>query len=204
MPEFPLRFAAVCLLVLLAGCRSAPTCNTEQEYQSAVNRPRLELPGTLSASERMAPLVIPPLPASPQKLDPEPRCLDEPPSFFARKGGAAGAGVAVATSVEDVVESWAAAWSDRRVDGVMQLYSPSFLAPGTTGSAEFLDQRREQIAEGRTPDAKLDDLQVTAQSAERRTVTFVQRFDGDRVRRQLVLVLEGGQWRIVEELTLDE
>ena len=34
---------------------------------------RLQLPGNLSQSERMQPLVIPPVPANPQKLDPAPR-----------------------------------------------------------------------------------------------------------------------------------
>ncbi len=89
MSVFPTRSSAAVLLVLLAGCHSNPVCESDAEYKTAVNRPRLQLPGNLSASERMAPLVIPPVPASPQKLDPAPRCLDQPPQYFARKGAVA-------------------------------------------------------------------------------------------------------------------
>ena len=51
--------------------------------------------------------------------------------------------------------------------------------------------------------AKIDDIQVTAQSADRRTVTFVQRIGGDRIRKELVLVREGGNWRIISEKTVE-
>jgi len=192
-----LRFSAAVLLMMLAGCHSNPPCeNTKAEYKTAVDRPRLQLPGNLSQSERMQPLVIPSVPANPQQLDPAPRCLDEPPSYFARKG-------AVAETAEDVVKAWATAWNGRKVPAVMQMYSPSFQAPGTEGSAEFLQQRSEQVATGRLPAAKLDDMQVTATGADHRTVTFVQRFGDDRVRKELVLVREGGNWRIVSERTLE-
>ncbi len=185
--------------MLLAGCHSNPACeNTKAEYQTAVNRPRLQLPGNLSQSERMQPLVIPPVPANPQKLDPAPRCLDEPPPYFARKSSAS-----VAETVEDAVKAWAEAWNGRKVPAVMAMYSPSFQAPGTAGSAEFLQQRSEQVATGRLPAARLEDVQVTAQGADHRTVTFVQRFDDDRVHKELVLVREGGNWRIVSERTLE-
>src|SRR5688572_16521313 len=73
------------LPMILAGCRSSPSCDPDAEYRHAIDRPRLELPGTLSQSERMAPLVIPPVQADVGKLDPQPTCLDEPPPFFARK-----------------------------------------------------------------------------------------------------------------------
>ena len=196
MPVVPIRSSAALLLVLLAGCHSNPACESSSEYKTAINRPRLQLPGKLSQSERMQPLVIPSVSAKPQQLDPAPRCLDEPPQYFARKG-------TVADNAEQAVEAWAAAWSDRKVPAVMQMYSPSFQAPGTSGSAEFLDQRREQVATGRVPAAKLENVQVTSQGSDRRTVTFVQRFGDDRVRKELVLVREGGNWRIISERTLE-
>jgi hypothetical protein len=196
MSPFQLRSCTAALLVLLTGCHSNPACDTDAEYLRAVDRPRLQLPGNLAASERMAPLVIPPVPVDPARLDPAPSCLDEPPLFFARKG-------AVADSAEEAVKAWAAAWSERRTQAVMQMYSPSFQAPGVAGSAEFLDQRRDQVTTGATPAAGLEDVEVTAQGADRRTVTFVQRFDRERVRKELVLVREGGNWRIISERTFD-
>jgi hypothetical protein len=195
------RVAALLLLALVAGCRSNPSCNTDAEYLQAVERPRLQLPGDLSKSERMAPLVIPPTQAEVQRLDPQPRCLSDPPSFQTRRVAATAS--TAGDSVEEIVSEWNKAWSERRAPAVMQLYSPSFQAPGVTGTAEFLDQRREQIATGPAPGARLDDIQVTAQTSDRRTVTFVQRFGGDRVRKELVLVREGGNWRIVSEQVLE-
>ena len=195
------RVVPLLLSVLLAGCHSNPACNPDAEYLQAVERPRLQLPGTLSQSERMAPLVIPSTQAEATKLDPQPRCLNEPPSFYARKAAASAS--TAGDSVEAIVQEWNKAWSERRAPAVMGLYSPSFLAEGVTGSAEFLDQRREQIATGPAPGAKLDDIEVTAQTSDRRTVTFVQRFGGDRVRKELVLVREGGNWRIVSEKVLE-
>jgi hypothetical protein len=191
-----MRSSAAVLLVLLAGCHSNPACESEGEYKTAVNRPRLQLPGNLSQSERMQPLVIPPVPANAQQLDPAPHCLDEPPQYYTRQG-------TVADTAEEAVRAWATAWNERKAPAVLQMYSPSFQAPGTAGSAEFLDQRSELITNGRAPAAKLEDLQVTAQGADHRTVTFVQRFGDDRVRKELVLVREGGNWRIVSERTLE-
>jgi len=102
-----------------------------------------------------------------------------------------------------IVRVWAAAWSEQNAPAVLKLYSPSFQPPGVTGTAEFLDQRREEVTTGPAPAAKVDDIRVTAQSADRRTVTFVQRFGGNHVRKELVLVREGGNWRIVSEKTLE-
>jgi hypothetical protein len=203
------RTGVLVLVLALAGCHSNPACSPDQEYLHAVDRPRLQLPGSLSQSERMAPLVIPPTQAEVQKLDPQPRCLDEPPSFYARKATAAvGAGAAGATAVavdsaENVVRSWATNWAARNPEGVIKLYSPSFQAPGVAGSAEFLDQRRGEITNGPAVSAKLEDMQVQAHSADRRTVTFVQKIGGDPVKKQLVLVREGGNWRIVAETTFE-
>jgi hypothetical protein len=208
MPLFPLRSGAAALLFVLAGCHSNPACDPDAAYTQAVDRPRLQLPGTLSQSERMAPLVIPPQQTDGLKLDPAPRCLDEPPAYYTRKAStaaAAGAGASTLAmdSAEDVVRAWAAAWAEQNAAAVLKLYSPSFQPPGVAGSAEFLDQRREEVTTGPAPAAKVDDIHVTAQSADHRTVAFVQRFGGDRVRKELVLVREGGNWRIVAEKTLE-
>jgi hypothetical protein len=207
MPLSPSRSCAAALLLLLAGCHSNPACNPEAEYTQAVERPRLQLPGTLAQSERMAPLVIPPPQGEAVKLDPAPRCLDEPPAYYTRKAStastAAGASTLAMDSAEDIVHAWAVAWSEQNAPALLKFYSPSFQPPGVAGSAEFMDQRREEVTTGPAPAAKVDDIRVTAQSADRRTVTFVQRFGGDRVRKEMVLVREGGNWRIVSEKTLE-
>jgi hypothetical protein len=183
-------------LLALAGCGTTQSCGGNQDYLQARERPRLQLPPDVMVSERVAPVVIPPAAPDPQKLDPVPRCLDYPPPFFASKGK-------VADSAEDAVRSWAAAWAERKPDAVMQMYSPSFQAPGETGSAAFLEQREEQVATGRAPAAALQELTVTSQGTDRRVVTFIQVFGDDRVRKELTLVREGQAWRIVAERTVE-
>ncbi|MCK7578821.1 MAG: hypothetical protein MZV65_25895 [Chromatiales bacterium] len=76
---------------------TASTCRPSE-------RPPLQLPPEITPTERMQPLAIPPVDPNPAKLDPVPRCLDEPPQFFARKG-------AVADPAEEAVRVWAAAWA---------------------------------------------------------------------------------------------
>ena len=183
------------VLVSLAGCGTNHACFDNMDYQSAVNRQRLQMPEGVPGSERLSPLVIPTV-GETTKLDPQPRCIDEPPSYFARKG-------AVADPAEEVVHAWAQAWADKKTDAVIGLYSSAFESPGEGGSAAYLDQRRQQVATGRSPAARLEDIQVTTVSADKRVVTFVQRFGDDRVRKELTLVREPLGWRIVAERTLE-
>jgi hypothetical protein len=184
------------LLIVLAGCGTTQSCGGNDEYLQAVDRPPLDLPEGVPATERISPLAIPPAAPDAAKLDPVPRCLDEPPPFFARKG-------TVADPAEEAVRLWAVAWADRRADVVTSMYSPSFQAPGEVGSAAFIEQRKQQIASGRAPSAQLEDVTVAAVDAEHRVVTFVQRFGDDAVRKELTLVLEGQVWRIVSERTIE-
>jgi hypothetical protein len=183
------------LLASLAGCGTNKACFDDTDYQKAVDRPRLQLQEGTAGSERIAGLVIPPV-GETARLDPQPRCIDEPPSFFGRKGVAA-------DPAEEAVNAWAAAWADKKPDAVIQLYSPSFQAPGEGGSAAYLDQRRQQVQTGRSPAAKLEEVSVATVGADKRVVTFVQRFGEDRVRKELTLAREKQGWRIVSERTLE-
>ncbi len=192
----PLRLLAPAILLLpLAGCGTTRSCEGNQDYLQADSRPPLRLPPEITPTERMAPLAIPPADPNPARLDPEPRCLDQPPSYFARK--AAGADPA-----GDAVRAWAAAWAARQPDAVIQVYSSSF-TPAEGGSAEFMEQRRQQVETGRAPDAGLEDLTVATTGSDRRVVTFVQRFGDGALRKELILVREGSTWRIVSERTLE-
>jgi ketosteroid isomerase-like protein len=195
----PLRLLLLALpLVALAGCSSSPqrACGGNTDYLAAVERPPLQLPPEIVPTERMKPLAIPPVDPVPNVLDPVPACLDQPPRYFARKGAAA-------DPAEEVVRAWNAAWAARQADAVIRTYSEAFQAPGQAGSAEFLDQREQQVATGPAPDAKLEDVTVTAAGPDRRVVTFVQRFGDGALRRELTLVREPAGWRIVSERTLE-
>jgi hypothetical protein len=181
------------LLLTLAGCSTTSPCGDDEDYVKAVERPRLQLPPDVMASERISPVVIPPIAPDTDKLDPEPRCLDYPPPYFARK-------TAVGDSAEATVQAWAAAWAARNGDAVLKMYSPSFEASGEGGSA-YLDERRQEVASGPAPSPRLEDMKVTTLGADRRTVSFVQVFGDERVSRELTLVREGEAWRIVAERT---
>ena len=74
-------FLTASLVFVLSACNSTPKCTGDHEYTQAVDRPRLDLPANVTASERMAPLVIPPADPNPEALDPPPNCLDEPPPY---------------------------------------------------------------------------------------------------------------------------
>ena len=190
------RLLPAFLLVVLAGCGTTQSCGRNDEYMQAVDRPPLNLPEGIASTERISPLTIPPASPDAAKLDPMPRCLDEPPQYFARKG-------TVADPAEEAVRAWATAWAERRADAVTGMYSPSFQAPGEGGSAAFIEQRTQQVASGRAPSARLEDVTVAAVGADRRVVTFVQRFGDDGVRKELTLVREGQVWRIVSERTIE-
>ena len=193
----PLRLLLLILpLAVLAGCKSPTPCGGNSEYLAAVERPLLQLPPEITPTERMQPLVIPAADPNPTVLDPVPRCLHQPPRFFARKG-------AVADPAEEVVRAWAVAWAGRQPDVVLQTYSSAFQAPGEGGATVFLEQRREQVASGRAPEPRLEEMSVTAAGGDRRVVTFVQRFGDGGLRKELTLVREAAGWRIVSERTLE-
>jgi uncharacterized lipoprotein len=194
MRPTPLRLLSAISLLALAGCGTTNSCGGNEAYLKAQERPRLNLPPGVMGSERITPIVIPPPAPDPVKLDPQPRCLDYPPQYFARPPSTPG-------SPEAAVRAWGAAWAERKPDVVMQAYAPSFQAPGQGGSAAFLSEREEQVATGSAPSPVLQDL-VVSKDGDNRVVTFVQVFGDQKVHRELTLVRDGQSWRIVSERTL--
>jgi hypothetical protein len=187
-------FVAVLAVPLLSACGGKErVCSNEgAPYLSARNNPPLQVPEGLSAPSRAGALVIPEVgPDAP--ANERAGCLDEPPSYFRSSG-------TMARTPEEVVASWAQAWSSRDAEGVIALYSAKFQAPTDTASAaEWLEQRREQVAVGPVPDPALEGLQVIPDGADRRIVRFVHKFGANSLRKELILVREGISWRIVEE-----
>lgn len=182
------------LLPLLAACGGGErTCTDPDEpYLGARSNPPLHVPGGMSQPNRSEALAIPAskgATASGRKS-----CLDEPPSYFRSTG-------TVARSPEEVVASWAQAWANREADAVLALYSTQFVAPTDSagGAGAWLEQRREQVATGPVPDSMVQGLKVEPDGADRRVVSFTQRFGVNALKKQLVLVRESGSWRIVEE-----
>lgn len=183
-------------LAVLAGCASSNSCGGNQDYLTARDRPQLQMPEGVTGSERLAgsALVIPMADPTPDKLNPAPACLDQPPGFFRQAGG-------VADAAEDAVNAWANAWANRKANQVAAFYSPNFQAEG--GSAAFIDQRRQQVESGTAPKAELEETTLSVTAPDRRVITFVQRFGENAVRKELTLVREAPGWRIVSERTIE-
>ena len=183
------------LLPLLAGCfggNSEAVCPERNEpYLSAQNNPQLRVPEGMTPPDRSEALTIPDV--KPGNRSGRTACLDEPPSYFRSTG-------TTARSPEEVVASWAQAWANREADAVIALYSSNFVAPtDSAGSAAWLEQRREQVATGPTPDPRIEGLRVEPDGDDRRIACFVQRFGTNSLRKELTLVREAGSWRIVAE-----
>jgi hypothetical protein len=188
-----LLLAGAAAALLLAGCGgSEHVCESKDEpYLTARNNEPLRVPQGMTMPNRAEALAIPDVNAS-AKASGSASCLDEPPSYFRSAG-------AVARSPEEVIASWAQAWANREADAVVSLYSTSFKAPtDAAGSASWLEQRREQVATGPTPDAMIERLTVEP-DGDRRIAKFVQKFGANSLRKELTLVRESGSWRIVEE-----
>lgn len=191
----PLRLFLTALpLLVLMGCSTTSSCEGDQEYLKAQERPKLDLPPDVTTSERVQPIAIPQSAPDPQKLDPQPRCLDYPPQYFAKKAAAPG-------SAEAAVRAWGAAWAGRKPDVVIQAYAPSFQTAAPGGSSAFLSAREEEVATGAAPSPQLEGLTVT-NDGDRAVVAFTQVFGDTKVRRELTLAREGQAWRIVAERTL--
>jgi hypothetical protein len=188
-----LRWLFALSVALLAACGgSEPTCvDPDEPYLGARSNPPLRVPDGMSQPNRSEALAIP----APKTESSSGRsaCLETPPSYFRSTG-------TVARSPEEVVASWAQAWANREEEAVIALYSAQFVAPtDSAGAKTWLEQRREQVATGPVPDSMVPGLKVEPDGADRRVVSFVQRFGANALRKQLVLVRESGSWRIVEE-----
>lgn len=186
------------LLPLLSGCfgGSEPVCaENNQPYLASRDNPTLQLPEGMTEPNRAEALTIPEAKGAKTAANGSGRtaCLDEPPSYFRSTG-------TTARSPEEVVASWAQAWANREADAVVALYSSTFTAPtDSAGSAAWLEQRREQVATGPTPDPLVEGLRVEPDGEDRRIVRFVQKFGSNSLRKELTLVRESGSWRIVAE-----
>ena len=182
----------------LTACGGADkTCeDSDEPYLAAVSNPPLRVPEGMTSPDRSAALEVPSSDASASKR-PGSGCLAEPPSYFRSSG-------TVARSPEEVVASWAQAWANREAEGVLALYSSSFVAPtDASGSGVWLDQRREQVAVGPVPDSRVENLKVESDGADRRVATFTQRFGTNIIHKELVLVREAGSWRIAQEKVVE-
>lgn len=111
------------------------------------------------------------------------------------------------TVVESAVRSWAAAWSEQRVDDYLAAYSEFFQPPDGLGRGAWESQRRNRILRPASIQVTLADLIQVAAGPDRARVSFEQSYEtrtyADQVRKTLELEWEDGSWKIVAELAAD-
>lgn len=105
--------------------------------------------------------------------------------------------------VEDVVRSWAAAWSRQDFGEYASFYSPRFQSSGGLGRASWIEIQRPRILEPEFVMVGLDDLEIVVTAEDAAEARFVQIHHApgrrDRGARALELAREPGGWKIVAE-----
>jgi hypothetical protein len=202
LTHFSLRLLAlpgVACFALLTGCATNNPCAGNMEYLAASDRPQLVLPEGVTGSERLGggtAMTIPPAAPDAAKLDPAPKCLDQPPPYAPPKKKA------MSGSAEEAVQVWASAWANGKADQVAAFYSPQFTTATEGGSTAYIADLKQQVASGPTPDARLEGLKSTDAGSGRQVVTFVQHFGNKSLQKELTLEQDAQGWRIVAERTL--
>jgi ketosteroid isomerase-like protein len=107
-----------------------------------------------------------------------------------------------------LVESWAAAWSERRVDDYLSFYSGDFQPPSGASRAEWEQSRRERVGRPEEIEVTVALMDIRIEGATRAEVDLIQSYDSsaysDTVLKTLTLGRERDRWRIVRETLVEE
>ena len=110
-----------------------------------------------------------------------------------------------------LVEAWARAWSEQRVEDYLYFYSQGFVSLGGMSREEWQELRRVRVAAPEYVKVSVAFLDFessesaggSAGGSDRALVRFNQSYEsdafGDVVTKTLELVREGGVWKIVKE-----
>ena len=105
-------------------------------------------------------------------------------------------------ALENLLESWRAAWETRNVEAYLSYYANSFQPQGMD-RASWEAQRRERLSKPKHIKLKLQSLNLEQTSPENATASFTQVYASDLLREQgkktLSLIKENGQWKIAAE-----
>ena len=105
------------------------------------------------------------------------------------------------------VREWAEAWSDQDVDRYLTFYASSFVPADGATRSQWVSVRGLRLKKPRFIRIGIDEAKVDFLGDDRVRVTFVQRYEsdtyGDRVRKALVMTMDGTQWKIIGEATIE-
>ncbi len=108
--------------------------------------------------------------------------------------------------ISDLLNAWAAAWSQQDVDGYVDSYVADFVSDSGLGGADWRAQRRDRLAHPEFIRVGIEDLSVELDGPRMARTTFLQSYESDtfddRVRKELTLVFDDDQWRISREVSI--
>ena len=103
----------------------------------------------------------------------------------------------------DLVEEWARAWSEQRVDDYLATYSPRFEPDGRLSREAWEERRRARLLAPRWIEVGLAFVEIEETGPDRVRVRFVQEYQSDSfhdvVRKYLDLGREADGWKILRE-----
>lgn len=106
--------------------------------------------------------------------------------------------------IEDVISSWASAWSEQDVKRYLDHYSPDFIPDNQLSRLEWEELRRQRLL---TPDfirVEVSQLETVILDNRIASVSLDQQYRSDRFselsRKMVLLRHENGRWRIIQEI----
>lgn len=104
--------------------------------------------------------------------------------------------------VQQAVQDWAKAWSQKNMVHYLNAYAPSFDPPGGVSRKAWEQERRNRILSKSKISVSLSKWKVQT-SGNTATVSFVQNYKADQLavtsRKTLKLIKKGDQWLIAQE-----
>ena len=108
-----------------------------------------------------------------------------------------------AAKAAEAVQSWARAWSERRVDDYLASYSAGFTPASRLSREEWEARRRDRLQNRGSIRVAVVSMEIAEISETEIRATFTQSYRSDvfrdRVRKTLRLVWEDEAWKIAEE-----
>ena len=101
------------------------------------------------------------------------------------------------------IRGWATAWANQDVEAYLGSYSRDFQPTGGLSREAWEAKRRERLTAPTSIEVELSEIDVRIGENDHVTATFVQQYRSDRyrdaVKKNLELVREQGQWKILKE-----
>jgi tetratricopeptide (TPR) repeat protein len=105
--------------------------------------------------------------------------------------------------LRQAIDTWAAAWSSRDLDGYFAAYADSFVPEGGLSRSAWQTQRRERISAPARIKVTVSNLRFSPAGDGRASVSFGQQYESDSFSDSVVKVLDfqqtAGGWKITRE-----